>query len=469
MASISEIFGLRVQQADGTAHRWNELMGVELELEDVEITGNPDLLYSLWEPHSDNSLRNGSEFVTARPMSGDTLERAISAFYETPMNFTKGPRTSTHIHINMTNSTSEVLQSMFVLMYTLEAALYSVVEESRKWGGYAMPLCEMSNLRIRNLLAPASSQQMITAIAPTRNQERYYGFNTNVRRHGTVEFRYFPGGPSKEELVSWIDFVSLIKKAATKYSVTQLINMVYDEHSLRRFLIEEMDYWGPKLLNAVNATAMYQSFNEVASMASDTDNRELPSGLVFVTSSFLGYIITKILKKDAKATEYIKKVVEGQSIMSKNEWNHYLSNARDMMGSRSKKQLSSSSDDDDDDYRDYHDDDDDEDLRAQWQEEPVRIPEYNPAPPTTNLPTGMRRGETYAEIVARLAREQNERDIATRATAAITTLRQRNARVTPTDWLEANADDLFSSSSLDPWTSIYPIPTSTPTTTRGNR
>jgi hypothetical protein len=403
MPQISTMFDLiqKTPPAHAADHKWFDYAGIELELENVNFGDLNNPIPSLWTTHSDQSLRNGVEFVTSTPLAGTLISEAIDNFYNKKMDYQNGPRCSTHIHINMSNSTTEVLQSMFLIMYTIEHALYKVVEESRKWGGYAMALNQMSNSRIRSILRPVTDLNLRNGLAPTRNQERYYGFNTNVRRHGTVEFRYFPGGPTKEELTSWVDLVFLVKGAAMNYPLDMLIDAISNQSDLQTFLLREFGEWGQKLLSAVDLDAMYNMFLEAASMAVDTDNREIPSALIYPSSALMKFVSNRVLAARPEAIAYFEGAVSSYPVLAKSEWDYYLSSAKNMgvlpgqrLGENTFIQTSDPFEDNDDDY---HDDDDQEDIesyeervqRERYEEELCRrlISERTVTPPEPVTPS----------------------------------------------------------------------------------
>lgn len=331
---LHELLGKSLVNYAGPDHPWSELMGVELELEDVSLAGTSearlDLFQRHWTAHDDRSLRHGVEYVTARPVGGEALDIAVRAFYACEAHYTHGPRTSTHIHVNMLDSDVSVLQSMFILMYAVEDALFSVVEETRKWAGYCMPLSEMHEGRIRKILNPRNMRAVAGAISPGRNQERYYGFNTNMARHGTVEFRYFPGGPSETELRSWIDFVVAVKKFGKKWMPDQLIEAVTSPDSLARLLLQELGQWGSRLLAAGNLDQMYQKFVEVAAMYDEGNQPELGTNLVYVNEAYLSFIVRKFFDGQPEAADCLTSMMGNQRVFSKNDWEHYLGRTFDL-------------------------------------------------------------------------------------------------------------------------------------------
>lgn len=273
-------------------HRFPFYMGIELELEDVrgpkagEKSSAP-LIH--WTTHVDESLRNGTEYVTDQPLSGGDLVTAVDSFYHQNYRYTGGPRTSTHIHVNAANITIGNVQTMFAISYLMEDALFRVIEAKRKWCGYCMPLTEMGPVRIRRLMAAKRDHEVVEFMAG-HNADKYYGFNVNsIRRHGTVEFRYFPGAPTKIELLDWMDYCTAIKKIGQKYTLANLAEF-QDSVQLVKFLEDEMGSWGRRITRVVEAQSLFDLLQEVLAMASEDEGPNRRDELVFITKPLLKYI-----------------------------------------------------------------------------------------------------------------------------------------------------------------------------------
>jgi hypothetical protein len=307
-------------------HKWPEFMGIELELEGIRADEAPSI--GGWVIHDDGSLRGGVEYVTAGPFSGPDLEKAIDHFYDRKLIYTKGPRTSTHIHLNMTESTDTILRSMFVLMYMIEDGIYNAVEENRKWAGYSVALSEMGTDRIRGILNPGfNATQFVNSVSPNRNAERYYGFNTILRRHGTVEFRYFPGGPTKEELHKWLDLVVLVKKIATKYTVDDYIAKLETPDAIMKFMTEEFGEWGYTLTNAFSPDRMLDRLHEVLPLYSDVDTRMNFQKVYALNPLYVALVKKHALRDSEKAIAMIEPYIAVSKVHAANEWQMYLEEA----------------------------------------------------------------------------------------------------------------------------------------------
>lgn len=323
-----------------STHRWPYLYGVELELEEVSVNGQMILDYDWddddrpdipegWSVHEDGSLRRGSEFVLEPPCREASLESALENFYSVNYSYTAGPRTSTHIHVNMTDATDDELRTLVVLVYTMECGIYALSEESRKWGGYSVPLTEMATSRLRNILNPASVQVLRESIIARRNQERYYGFNVSLQRHGTVEFRYFPGGPSREVLESWLDLVTQFKTASKNYTLQGLSERINTHQDLADFILEAFPgNWGQKFLSAYPVETYFNHFEDVMALATDTFNPERVDSLVYLNPALIRYLHRTELNGNEEAISYLTNSLSGiGEVVTTELLQYYLINA----------------------------------------------------------------------------------------------------------------------------------------------
>lgn len=326
MPKLNELFGMRERRYKPDGSRWPELLGIELELERVKNLRE----VAYWTQHQDGSLRDGIELVLDQPYAGITLEAALHEYYAARLECDNTARTSTHIHINMTDSTLDCLRSMTMIMYMIEDPLFSAVGESRKWAGYAMPLSDMEPRRLSQLLASNEMDVVVNNVAPGRNQERYYGFNTAaMRKHGTVEFRYYPGGPTREELENWMDLAVQVKKAGTALTPTQLTDRLVDADAVVEFLGEFFsDYWVNTLLRHVDAGYILTKFNEVAALAFEQELLERREALVFLTDPFLSYVKRHLLAEAGR--EYIDGIKTAFEVLSIGDWWYHLRRAEEL-------------------------------------------------------------------------------------------------------------------------------------------
>lgn len=216
----------------------NELVGVEIEVEDLE--GSTSAVSPEWTVHPDQSLRNGTEFVTSGPMSGRRLSQAIDKFFDAGFHYNMSPRTSVHIHVNASDNMSvDQFRNLFAIMYLVEPAVFRWADENRKWCGYCSPLTDLDPYRIACIMNENSSDAaFVASIKGQANSDRYYGLNVAAyAKHGTVEFRYFPCTNSRDALKSWIKFVLYVKKAAMEFEdPVALLNAINTRADAQRFI-----------------------------------------------------------------------------------------------------------------------------------------------------------------------------------------------------------------------------------------
>lgn len=199
----------------------NEMIGFELE---VENFGNKaaaaQQLYPEWHEKVDMSLRGGFEWVLNGPHSGAKLRVAIDKLFPEKMfKYDMSERTSTHVHINMSDGLDlEQLRTMTALVYVIEPAIFRWADENRKWCSYCCPLSDMAPERLAAIFNEEDDNRLIRAINGVTHEDKYYGFNlVSFIKHGTVEFRYFPCTNLKQDAINWIQFVMEVKKAALQY------------------------------------------------------------------------------------------------------------------------------------------------------------------------------------------------------------------------------------------------------------
>lgn len=309
--------GAKEDPANAKNSRYPYLLGVELELENVRW--DEDEVPDGWVTHVDESLRNGIEFVFRSPKAGSDMLGVVDNFFAAGIKWNNSPRTSTHIHVNAGDLTVEQLRSMYVLTYIVEDALFQTIAKTRKYCGYCMSLYEMPPIRARNILGTLSPNTLVQSMGGP-NAEKYYGFNINsARKHGTVEFRYFPGGPSKEELLGWINYCTDVKAIALKYSLDSILG-IQDEQSLVNFLLENLGDWGRKFVDAVGPTALFDNLQEVVGLFPYEEEMNRQDNLIFVNPPLLKAVKDILFPKSDVGYKFFEKEVKKLGVMTFESW-----------------------------------------------------------------------------------------------------------------------------------------------------
>ena len=391
--NISKLVGRRTLAFTGTHARWPELIGIELELEGVE--NYPETLPQ-WTAHADDSLRDGIEYVFSSPYGGNDITVALDEFYSRDIEHSSTPRSSTHIHVNMSDSNTEVFRSMVVLTYAIEPAIYELIGVGRKWAGYSMPLSEMHPKRLASAVSfDEKEEPKLPAVwQGDRRTERYYGMNwASLRNHGTIEYRYFTGGPSREELESWIDLVIGIKTVAKAVTVERLMDRVNNEEELYNILAENGFplYWLDKFRLAVAPGLLLNAFEEVIALAGRDSTLERNEPIVFVTPSLLRYAVKNLIIGDA-AKAYIEDIASRLQVMSRADWHYHLNEAARMRARANRSQEAETTDSEDAEVRFSADNDLFNNAALIWNEaaEVARTPSPGGSPGSETFDTFVR-------------------------------------------------------------------------------
>lgn len=308
--------------------RWQDYFGVELELEGPR-SYLPDLALRNWHPHRDGSLRNGMEYVLATPRGQNKLALSLEEFYASGITGNDSLRASTHIHINGKDMTVGQLRSLIALVYSIEPALFMWVDESRKWSGYCMGLDTMSPKRMRTLMSPdTTDRDFVVSLAPN-GAERYYGLNIgSLRRHGSVEFRYFPGAPTREQLETWLDLVEAIKLAAMATPIDELVTRITSQEALMRYLAEILpDGVRQPLLAFGDPELFWAMFTQIATMCDPTDGFVRRDPLVKVTRPLITYLV-KQNRLSPLGADFLLKVGKQLQVMTTLDFRAYYQEAR---------------------------------------------------------------------------------------------------------------------------------------------
>lgn len=301
--------------------RFPYLMGIELELEDVDDVNPPEH----WTTHHDGSLRNGIEFVTRTPISGDTLVSAIRNFYNKKFNYTNGPRTSTHIHVNAYPLSVGNVRALFAVSYAVENALFSILEAKRKWCGYCMALSEMDSTRARELLNTTKTE-MFKHNLGTRNEDKYYGLNlSSIAKHGTIEFRYFPGAPTKDELYSWLDYCTQMVKMCQSVTLDQL-STIESAEAFMELLKQHLPRWSQKFLDAGWAEDIYSNLQDCLNYLVPYQGPARLERLVFANNILIDFTAKSRGFTDAQ-TKYFRDNMKELKVMTLADWNNGIKDA----------------------------------------------------------------------------------------------------------------------------------------------
>lgn len=296
-------------------------LGVELELESVRVPRREGG-WEHWTVVSDDSLRNGREFIFNTPKRGTVADAAVTEFYARGVTSHNTARTSTHIHINVTDLKVGDVRAMYILSYALENALFNTINSKRKYCGYCMPLSEMSPRRTREFLCSTDTYALAEATGGP-NADKYYGFNINsIRKHGTAELRYFPGGPSESDLRKWMAYACDLRTAAVGLGIAGLDAIESPEH-FQRVIVEYFGSFGGQLAEAGGIDSMYAALQEVLGMLPEENVVRRNQRIVFLTPALAAFVGRHVLR-DPLRIEHFHKTAMPLSAVSEDDWRQLL-------------------------------------------------------------------------------------------------------------------------------------------------
>jgi len=212
-----------------TKSEYNRYIGIESEVitcyddsEDyVNAVGEPNY----FEVIEDGSLSSGGvEFVTHKPIIGDTVVEALDGLEQTHReddNYTD-ESCGIHIHMNALDFNFTEIQSLLMIMSRLQGYIYRGLPSNRTDNTYCkeIPMSPRKISRMRSLthLVNEYYKSANTNLTDNKyNDARYFGTNIHARFYlGTIEFRYHEGSVYSRPIKEWIQFLNRIMTTATR-------------------------------------------------------------------------------------------------------------------------------------------------------------------------------------------------------------------------------------------------------------
>ena len=185
--------------------------GAELEIEAVQDYSGSYLEDNGIVVETDGSLRNnGKEFLLPPNYRNDLVDlfRGLHGCIDLG-NDPFSQRTSTHIHVNMMNSTENQTRALLFLYAIFEPLAFAYVGEERKNNIHCMPLYSTH--------MPNYYGNSLENLVGDGKWHKYTAFNLlPLRELGTVEFRHLGGTDDPERFAAWLDFIKTLWDNAHK-------------------------------------------------------------------------------------------------------------------------------------------------------------------------------------------------------------------------------------------------------------
>ena len=199
-------------------------IGYEVEVEGLR---KPLNLSGLWESKPDGSLRdNGIEYVFAHPLKGADVVTAVVEIMAA-LNKSKcsmSHRCGAHMHIDVRDMNEDTLASFIAHIVMFERAMYAYSGADRDSNIFCLPYykAERGLDGFGLMLANRNFDYLF------ESTDKYYGVNLRaIQRYGSVEFRMLPGTLDVARVLTWINVLLSMRKAAVSMgSVDKFLHTV---------------------------------------------------------------------------------------------------------------------------------------------------------------------------------------------------------------------------------------------------
>ncbi len=217
-------------------------VGIELEMEGDNLPTGVSAgkkMPARWNTTNDGSLRasdginaGGREYVLNRPVEREEVEIMLRHFFrvldEMDSQVILSNRTSTHIHINISDLLINQIVSFIVLWNIFEEAVVNSCGETR--------IGNLFCLRTKDCSQAIESLELGLKAGLAFNigeNHKYLACNYYAMvRYGSLEFRCWPGADNADQVMSWVKFLLALKDyAIANHANPELIGMSISENS----------------------------------------------------------------------------------------------------------------------------------------------------------------------------------------------------------------------------------------------
>lgn len=208
-----------VNQIYGTQRKVGALVGIELEVEGERL---PQGDFVHWDVKPDGSLRNGMEYVFKEAKGSLNTRAALKEFKDalttnrtiTDYSF----RTSTHVHVNVSNLDIEVVKVMACLFTLFEDEYINYCAKSRKANRFCLGIKDAEGV-VDNLATFIRRDSV-----PSPDIGKYSAMNLcTLSRFGTLEFRCLEGTSDTDRIYLWVRALLSLRKAAKTVETTSAL------------------------------------------------------------------------------------------------------------------------------------------------------------------------------------------------------------------------------------------------------
>lgn len=245
-------------------HVVGAVAGVELEVEGSNFP--KEAAVPGWKMVPDGSLRNGIEFVLAAPQGTLALKESLSvmekAFAEAKTKRVYSFRTSTHVHVNVSNLSLTQVKSIVALYYMFENQYTSYCAKHRQGNRFCLRLREAESI------VSIVSNFISTERIPSADGAKYMALNlAPLNKYGTLEFRTLEGTDDWAKIYTWVRCLLRLRKVGKEIgsiagfrdkSVEELADMLFNTPRLKDMFLKagweiDVEYQRSLMLDLLHA------------------------------------------------------------------------------------------------------------------------------------------------------------------------------------------------------------------------
>ena len=235
-----------------------ERYAMELELE-ATFNGATFPQVSGWRLEHDGSLRgNSAEYVFRAPVLPNSVGPKLDTLFEeldfANIDLMESHRTSTHVHVNMSDKTPVQIMTVVTLYAVVEELLTLFVTPERRSNAFCLRFCDSQHSV--SYLANRLRERNPHLLRISEGTSRYTSLNLQaLNKFGSLEFRLMQGAQNAHEAHSWFKLIQEIVEASRSFSNPVDIISRFSGYGAKGFV----EIFLPKLYEACQ-----DNFNEAA-------------------------------------------------------------------------------------------------------------------------------------------------------------------------------------------------------------
>lgn len=195
-------------------------VGIEIELENMQLSSIPEGARNYWNLIEDHSLRSTDgqsvEMVIDGTVSGESIVEALRLAYEAIAPYNVSSRTALHVHLNVADLKVTQVQDLLVLYVTLEEFFDSVGGGIRAFNNFSLGTKYSAGL-LRLLgefyhESPENTRRLLQRQG-VGTQYRYAGVNlASLLTLGSLEFRNRCTPVEMRDALLWVNLILSLRE-----------------------------------------------------------------------------------------------------------------------------------------------------------------------------------------------------------------------------------------------------------------